>query len=262
MAVMNWKEVEKAAKDGAIILLPTGVIEEHGPHLSLAVDSLCGYLLCKKVREKLSKLDISSLITPPFYWGINNATGGFPGSFTVRKETLENMIIDILYSLKRWQFKEIFIINWHGDKEHILPIINSVKKAREKYDIKVFMVLSEFDIERLVMNQKEPYILPIKVEPLEQKILDIHAGLDEVSVISKYFPKHVNEKIASTLKATDLTKKDLITWNKGGSYTRSIIPEGYFGNPADFSKDKGELIIEKQSKIIAESIAAFLTKKI
>lgn len=35
MVDMTWQEVEQAAKDGAIILTNTSVIEEHGLHCSL-----------------------------------------------------------------------------------------------------------------------------------------------------------------------------------------------------------------------------------
>jgi creatinine amidohydrolase len=38
MVGMPWPDVEKSIKNGAIVLLPTGVIEEHGPHMSLGVD--------------------------------------------------------------------------------------------------------------------------------------------------------------------------------------------------------------------------------
>jgi len=47
MVDMPWPDVEKAIEQGAISLLPTGVIEEHGPHMSLGVDTYCSYLLCK-----------------------------------------------------------------------------------------------------------------------------------------------------------------------------------------------------------------------
>ena len=47
MVDMAWPEIEKAAQEGAIVLLPTGVIEEHGPHMGLAVDIYLAYILCK-----------------------------------------------------------------------------------------------------------------------------------------------------------------------------------------------------------------------
>ena len=38
MADMTWLEVERAARNGAVVLWGLGVIEEHGPHLPLGTD--------------------------------------------------------------------------------------------------------------------------------------------------------------------------------------------------------------------------------
>jgi len=258
MASMNWKEIEIAATNDTLVLVPVSVIEEHGPHLSLAVDCLCSYILCRLIREELKKFQRSSLISPPYYWGINNATGGFPGSFTVRKETLRYMIIDLLLSLHRWGFKRLFIINWHGDKEHLLTIVDAIQEAGVNFGVRAFIVLSEFEVERLKISQSIPYIVCIKEDQARQNYLDIHAGSDEVSIISNFFPEHVNEELASRLEPTNLTKEDLNIWNKGWFDTKTLIPEGYFGNPKDFSKEKGRVIIEQKSKLIATQIESFL----
>ena len=255
MAELNWNDVEDAAKQDVIILLPVGVIEEHGPHLSLGVDILCSYQLCRNIKGELAELNVPSLIAPPFYWGINNATSGFPGSFTVRKETFRNMIIDILVSLNNWGFERLYIINWHGDKEHLLTLAEATKEAREEFDINAKIVLTEFEIERLKLLKSDKSIINTKEKASEASFIDIHAGSDEVSVIYEYFPKHLNKDLAQTLLPTKLNKKDIQTWNKGGNETREMIPQGYFGNPSDFSKNKGKTIINKRSKIIANKIA-------
>jgi creatinine amidohydrolase len=62
MASMTWKEIETEAENDSIVLFPVGVIEEHGPHLTLAVDSLCSYLLCKDIKDELKNFQLSSII--------------------------------------------------------------------------------------------------------------------------------------------------------------------------------------------------------
>jgi len=42
MVDMTWPEVEKAAKEGAIVLMTTAVIEEHGPHMTCGIDTYLG----------------------------------------------------------------------------------------------------------------------------------------------------------------------------------------------------------------------------
>ena len=126
MADMTWQEVEKAAKEGAIILLPTGVIEEHGPHMGCGVDTYLAYQTCKLARRELESRGIKTLIAPPFYWGINRTTHVFPGTFTVRPETMRALLEDILRSLKSWGFERVYNINWHYDGGHISTLFHRI----------------------------------------------------------------------------------------------------------------------------------------
>jgi creatinine amidohydrolase len=102
MAHMTYVQVEEAARKGTIVIFPIGVIEEHGPHLPLAVDIYASYLQSREVKSELKKRGIESLIAPPFYWGINLATGAFGGSFTSKEETVILVLRDAMSCLKRW----------------------------------------------------------------------------------------------------------------------------------------------------------------
>jgi creatinine amidohydrolase len=82
MVDMTWPEVKKAAENGAIVLFPIAVVEEHGPHMDLSPDIYQTCLGCRFLKQELEKKGIHSVIAPPYYWGINAATGRFPGSFT------------------------------------------------------------------------------------------------------------------------------------------------------------------------------------
>ena len=113
MAHMAYLQIEEAAREGTIVLFPVGVIEEHGPHLPLAVDVYGSYLQSRAVKSELEKKGIKAIIAPPFYWGINVATGSFGGSFTCREETVISVLWDVMASLKSWGFDQVFFINHH-----------------------------------------------------------------------------------------------------------------------------------------------------
>ena len=51
VANMTWPAVEQAALRGAVMLVPIGVIEQHGPHLPLATDVYGAYMLCHFAQE-------------------------------------------------------------------------------------------------------------------------------------------------------------------------------------------------------------------
>ena len=72
------------------------------------MDTYEGYIKAKLLKMELEKRGIQALIAPPFYWGINTATGSFPGSFSSREETVINVLWDAMASLKRWGLENVF----------------------------------------------------------------------------------------------------------------------------------------------------------
>jgi len=263
MVDMSWLEIEKAAKEEAIVLLPTGVIEEHGPHMDLAVDTYCSYLTCKQTRQELEVRGIMTLIAPPYYWGINKATGSFPGSFTVRESTMKAILNDILTSLKSWGFTRVFNINWHGDHDHNVAILEAVKEAGQDLGIDAYCVVRAFDAKRFGLSGEEPHVILLPDSRLENpppKYFEIHAESLETGIMHRYFPRSVDIELAKTLKSTDLGFDDLMIWRDGGSDARGITPLGYFGDPASFDTKEAKENIENHAKEIAELIASFLNR--
>ena len=264
MVDMKWPAIEKAAKEGAIALLPTGVIEEHGPHMGLGVDTYCSYLVCKETRRALEKKGIKTLIAPPYYWGINTATGSFPGSFTVRKDTIMALLYDILASMRRWGIEYVFNINWHGDRDHNSTILEAIVKARDETGIRAYCILREFDARRFELTGQEPHVI-IQKDPPRQgpppKYLEIHAESTETGIMLHYFPDQVDVVMAKKLKSTDLTFEDLMVWRQGWSDARRITPLGYFGDPASFDPHEGKKKIKEYATDVAALIEEFLNKK-
>ena len=265
MVDMAWPELEKAIKEGSVVLLPTGVIEEHGPHMSIGVDAYLSYLVCKLTKYELERRNIKALIAPPCYWGINNVTGSFPGSFNVREETMKCLIHDILASLKRWGVTYVFNINWHDDYRHCRALIEAISEAGKAIGIKAYSIISGALVGRLGLEGDKSSVLTYESPfPLQSgarsgpKGLDIHAGSGETGTMVKYFPDEVDVGLARRLKATDLTHEDFRVWRKGWDDAMKITPLGYLGDPANFDAESGKQYVEGLCKILAGVIETFL----
>jgi creatinine amidohydrolase len=261
---MTWPQIEKAAKEGAIVLFPIGVIEEHGPHMGLGVDTYMAYLKCKLVRRELEAKGIKSVVAPPFYWGINNNTGSFPGSFTVRRETMKAVLYDTMACFRRWGFNYVFVINNHGDTEHNLTILDAVKEARIDTGIRAYYVLPEFEAKvRYRLTGREHHVLLIPTPETQErpKYLDVHAGQGETGLVAHYFPDQVNAEMARTLKPTNLTLQDLMEWDQSWNDAKRITPLGYFGDPSSFDPEASRQRMEGFVKNVAKLIENFLKGK-
>jgi creatinine amidohydrolase len=240
MVDMTWPEVEKAIKAGAIILLPIAVIEEHGPHIGLGADTYFAYLFCRLTRRELESRGIRTLIAPPFYWGINTATGRFPGSFTVRKETLKAILYDIIASLQSWGFTHVFGINLHADHDHTVTVLEAIQEAQSGTGIGAYCVLDDSAASRFGLTGNEPYVIVQNSPPLP-KYTGIHADAFETGAMAAYFPEQVDVELAKTLKPTS-----------------GFFPSGYWGSPARFDAEEAKRFIEAYSEMTADSIETIL----
>jgi creatinine amidohydrolase len=251
MVEMTWPEIEKAAGQGALVLLPTGVIEEHGPHLHVAVDIQTSHLLCRNVKRILEEKGVSALICPPFFWGINTATGAFPGSFSVRRETMTAVLVDILASLRRWGFTRVYNINWHGDSDHNQALFDAFAQACDPVAFDARCIVTPFELKRYRFSGDEPHLLVLRDAPPSAPrtpVVDLHAGSLETGIMAAYFPQDLDAGQARQLAATTLTFADLGRWTEDA---RKETPLGYLGNPAAFDAEAGRVFIERTAAALA-----------
>jgi len=255
MVDMTWPEVEKAAKEGAIVLMTTAVVEEHGPHMSCGIDTYLGYLMCKLTRRELESRGIKAVIAPPFYWGVNRTSHVFPGTFTVRPETMKAMLHDMLACLKSMGFQNVYNINAHGDGLHIRTAIEAIVEAQKSLGLNVRYLMSEEDAKRAGLSGNEPFFLIHKSPPTETETteyLDLHAGAWETGAVAAFFPEEVKMKAARALEPTKVTMNEIGEWVKD---MKKVTPLGYLGDPARFNAVEARKNVEESCRMMAEAIA-------
>lgn len=258
---MSWPEVEKAAKDGAVVLMTTAVIEEHGPHMSCGIDTYLGYFLCKLTRRELESRGIKAVIAPPFFWGVNSATHVFPGSFAIRPETMKALLGDIFASLRSMGFRHIFNINAHGDGQHKRATIEAILEAQKQTGLDIRYLVPEDDARQMGLTGAPPsWVLLHKMPPDEGSgtpYLDIHAGAGETGLVAAFYPGLVNEPLAKTLPPTELTGQNVGEWLKDA---RKVTPLGYVGDPAKYDVEEAQAYVPEWGRMMAEAIAGFLRR--
>ena len=118
MAEMSWQDYQEKIKSNAVVILPVGSTEEHGPHLPLGVD----VILSTGFAEELAR-EIGGVVAPAVMYGFKGETGGgpiFPGTIDLNAVTLINLVHDILEELVADGVKRIFIMNGHFENEMFL----------------------------------------------------------------------------------------------------------------------------------------------
>jgi creatinine amidohydrolase len=255
MGDMTWPEIETAAKNHAIVLLPVGVIEEHGPHIACGTDIYLAYLDCRLVSQELAKRDLPAIIGPPIYWGINSSTRNFPGSFDVRPEIMTALLTDILANLKHWGFSEIYYVNLHGEAVQNLVIVQSAKESRQQLQIDTRVVMSDRMSRRFGLKGDEHYILSVDYDPPpggpNVAVPDFHAGAEETGDMVAFFPDLVNRKLVGSLKAPSVEEGGYSNWGKDA---RKVTPLGYAGDPAAYDSSWSRKAVLDYCMAIAQAI--------
>jgi creatinine amidohydrolase len=61
-------EIRQAADANGVTILPTGAIEQHGPHLPLDTDSFTAFVVSARAAELITEFPV--LVLPPIWWGL------------------------------------------------------------------------------------------------------------------------------------------------------------------------------------------------
>mgnify|MGYP006266985549 CR=1 FL=1 len=106
-------------KDGALVIVPTGAIEQHGPHLPVGVDSMLSQAWLGYALSRL-EADDPVWVAPPITYGKSNEHVGFPGTVTIERAALRKLLRVILSQLLDWGFRNIALLNTHGGNTPVL----------------------------------------------------------------------------------------------------------------------------------------------
>ena len=108
IADMNWSQVEACLKADNRWVLPIGSTEQHA-QLSLCVDLILAERVATEAAEPLGVP-----VFPVMPFGIAPYFAAFPGTISLRVETLLAVVRDAVASLRRAGFGRVLIVNGHG----------------------------------------------------------------------------------------------------------------------------------------------------
>jgi len=118
-------EFAQAVAEAPICYLPLGVLEWHGEHNAVGLDSIKSHAICVQAAQQSG-----GVVVAPLYWATDSheevegtyLTGGVehgeryhvPGNmFWIRRETFHNLLLDIYEAMRRRGFQVIVVVSGH-----------------------------------------------------------------------------------------------------------------------------------------------------
>ncbi len=224
IAEMNTEQIRGLNRNRTVVLLPGGILEQHGPFLPSFTDGYWNERVTNDLAKAIAaRPGWSTVIFPtiPLGNGGANDIGGkysFPGTYAVRFSTLRAVFMDLATELGEQGFKWIFIIHGHGAPNHNRALDQASDYFRETYGgsmvnlIGLLPVIAAWDGKKTDKERKEDG-------------LPIHAGMDETSMMLFLRADLVNPMYRAAKPQSADTMEDLIR------ISRTTDWPGYFGSP-------------------------------
>ncbi|MGH7797243.1 MAG: creatininase family protein [Candidatus Binatia bacterium] len=251
LAKITFPEVKRLAESArALMILPIGVVEEHGAHLPLGMDSFAAEVYAASSAPHLEEAGYEVVVAPTINYGVARAAIDFPGTLSLEPETLRSMVVDIGRSLARHGLSRLVILNGHRDKYHMKALDDAKNILAEEKGSQVLCVgfAHEDDITAACYRDgvKQFYKSP-------RPDREGHGGESETSVALHSFPEMVNSEVLKTLDANFDYDVDAFR-NETKDYGSISGGRGYFGWPQAASAETGKQLVSIRGRNIARVI--------
>lgn len=239
---MTWEEARDAAGPGTVAILPVGAIEAHGPHLPLETDVLIAKAMSRVGASRLIALGHRATLLPHLLYTSAEFARGFPGTISLRPETVSAVLEDIARSVAAQRFGLLAIANAHLDPGHLRCLTETAARIRSSIGLAVaFPNLAT-----------RPWALRLTDE---FKSGACHAGQFETSILLAERPDLVREARRVLLPPNPASLSDAIREGKT-SFEEAGGPRAYFGYPSQATADEGRATIETLGQILVDAVLA------
>ncbi len=248
MRTVEWarlraEELRASAASDAIVIIPIGATEQHGPHLPVMVDHrLVHEVAVRAAREIASHEPV--VVTPVVPFGISEHHMSLGGTLTLDFATMQAVVRCVCESAIRQGFRRLFILNGHGGNIAALETIVTELTVRHRLPIacSTYWHIASAEIAAL----------------LERQDAVLHACEAETSMIMAVEGQEVDEDVLPQCRgelirgasAIEGVNPVIYRWRQLG--TRSL--NGVIGDASVASAEKGEKLLQA----IATRIAAAL----
>jgi creatinine amidohydrolase len=235
---LTWPEVEALKSDRALGLIPIAALEQHGPHLPLATDSLIADLLARLVAERLEP---PVVVVPVLRGGLSTHHLAFPGTVTIPEGAFREVVLAYVEGLERMGIREVAVFSTHGGN---FAFLKELSETVQRPGAKLIAYSDLVGYLAVMMDGARSAGL---VPPAS----DAHAGGLETSQALYAFPELVRpfEQVSGYTEAEEGWLDRILTEG-----IRAVSESGVLGDPSGASAAAGKAIFDALADELARWI--------
>jgi creatinine amidohydrolase len=216
----TWPELADLAASDAVLVVPVGATEQHGPHLPATTDTD----IALAVVTAAAALDPLLVVAPAVAYGSSGEHAGFAGTLSIGQEATESLLVELGRAAAA-TFAHVVLACTHGG--------NAVPLAR---------ALARLADEGHPVTGWWPRWRG-----------DLHAGRTETSLMLAIAPDSV--RVDRMAPGDTGSADDLLPRLRAGG-VRSVSPYGVLGDPTGATADEGRALIRAAAADLATVVAA------
>jgi creatinine amidohydrolase len=262
---MTWTDVRDYVDKCDMVIIPIASTEQHGPHLPLGTDYYEALGMSKLISAKTGVV-----VAPVVLAGYSVYHSGFPGTLSLKPETMENVLFETAEMLIRYGFRRFMFFNYHGGnsvvQQKVMHRINHTTEAiavaigvgspiqRGSYKGKDEVGDDHAGIgETSLMLYLKPEL--VKMGRIEMSKVTYNEKLQELWALSRQHPEL--QMVFNALRGVPVETK------KGGA-SHELYSNGIwsFSDPKKATKERGEKQVKGMVSYAVKFIEAWrLAKK-
>ncbi len=241
MGELTWPELAAELEHIKVALVPVGSCEQHGPNTTFITDAARASAYAERLAERCGN---KVVVFPCVTYGLSLHHMDFPGTVTLRVETMMNLLEDIGVSIAKHGIKKILFLNAHGGNFPALE--GAVINLKQLHGVDAYWsaVGSEISLGGLTGLPK----------------LIGHACEVETSSALYLCPEVVREeRVPGILQDSMLTRDSFVKGGGAWSWKNDASLNGALGDARkatwEIGKEMTEASLEYMEKIVDEIIA-------
>jgi creatinine amidohydrolase/Fe(II)-dependent formamide hydrolase-like protein len=246
VAELNTSQIRELNPSRTVVILPGGILEEHGPYLPSYTDGFWNERMTHDLAQAIGeRTGWNALVFPviPLGSGGANVIGArytYPGSYTVRSSTVRAIFMDLATELGEQGFRWIFIVHGHGAPGHNRALDEASDFFRDTYGGQMVHLMGLME----VMACCDAGRRTATPEVLRDDGFTVHAGAGEHSTLMFLRPDLVPGTVKHAQTFTGSSFADLV------KVARRPDWPGYFGAPRHATAARGAAQYEQQSAFV------------
>jgi len=229
--------VKAVEKSNGTCIIPFGILEKHGPHLSLGTDMLDAREISLRAAQ-----NEYAIVFPQYYFGQIFEAKHQPGTIAYSSEIIWKLLQETCEELSRNGIKKIIIVNGHGGNNNFIKYFCQAQlEKRKDYAVIMYSPTANPEV------QKE-------IQKLRKTIDDDHAGETETSSILAIRPDLVQLDKALTQSGDDKKQLEGLQDAFTGIWWYAKFPNHYAGDGSPANKTLGDLILNSDVEQLTKFI--------